>query len=445
MKKPMICLGSILALGGLVVLGAQEAPAARPASPAPRVLTVEDAVRAVLENNPAIKEAQDAVAVFEARVDGSRSRLQPQVRAELGYSRIAPTMEFTIPDFGTFQLYPANNFDLHAGVSQVVYDFNRTRESVNLSRSQTTSAADQSEILRRDLSFQAVQLFYSILYLQDSLKVQEETVKTLDDHLAVARKKFEAGTATELEILNTQVRLVASENQIVDLTSAREKQLLGLRRLMGLEDGVPLELQGGFKYEPAALDADGLVRQALEQRPETRVVQDQMHTANIRIRLAELADRPSLNLNVLAGWKNGYIPNLNTWKLNYVAAAAVDVPIFNGHRTRAMKAEAEADLRSYQDRGKEVESMVRTEVLQAAADVQAAVRKLESVEVNVQRAQKALDFARSRYEAGTVTNLDLLDTEDAYAQAELLRIQALFQFVLSRLALRRAAGDPATE
>jgi len=443
MKKPMICLGSILALGGLVVLGAQEAPAARPASTAPRVLTVEDAVRAVLENNPAIKEAQDAVAVFEARVDGSRSRLQPQVRAELGYSRIAPTMEFTIPDFGTFQLYPANNFDLHAGVSQVVYDFNRTRESVNLSRSQTTSAADQSEILRRDLSFQAIQLFYSILYLQDSLKVQEETVKTLDDHLAVARKKFEAGTATELEILNTQVRLVASENQIVDLTSAREKQLLGLRRLMGLEDGVPLELQGGFKYEPAALDADGLVRQALEQRPETRVVQDQIHTANIRIRLAGLADRPSLNLNVLAGWKNGYIPNLNTWKLNYVAAAAVDVPIFDGHRTRAMKAEAEADLRSYQDRGKEVESMVRTEVLQAAADVQAAVRKLESVEVNVQRAQKALDFARSRYEAGTVTNLDLLDTEDAYAQAELLRIQALFQFVLSRLALRRAAGDPA--
>ena len=87
--------------------------------------------------------------------------------------------------------------------------------------------------------------------------------------------------------------------------------------------------------------------------------------------------------------------------------------------------------------------MVRTEVLQAAADVRAAAKKLESVEINVLRAQKALEFARSRYEAGTVTNLDLLDTEDAYAQAELLRIQALFQFVLSRLALRRAAGDPA--
>jgi outer membrane protein TolC len=41
-----------------------------------------------------------------------------------------------------------------------------------------------------------------------------------------------------------------------------------------------------------------------------------------------------------------------------------------------------------------------------------------------------------------VTNLDLLDTEDAYAQAELLRLQALFQFVLSKLTLQRAVGDP---
>lgn len=441
MKKQIICMGLVVMLGGAAALWAQDTPPATPGPPIPHILTVEDAVRAVLEHNPSLREAQDAVAVFEARVDGSRSRLQPQVRADLGYTRIAPTMQFTIPDLGTFQLYPANNFDLHAGVSQIVYDFNRTKESVNLSRSQTASAADQSEILKRDLSFQTVQLFYAILYLQDSLKVQQESVKTLDDHLAVARKKVEAGTATELEILNTQVRLVASQNQIVDLTAAREKQLLGLRRLMGLEDDVPLQLEGGFKYEPAALDPDGLVKEALDRRPEAKAVQDQIRTANIRIRLARLADRPSLNLNVLAGWKNGYIPNLNTWKLNYVAAVAADVPIFNGHRTRAMKAEAEADLRTYEDRSKEVDSLVRTEVLQAAADVRAAVQKLESVEVNVLRAQKALDFARSRYEAGTVTNLDLLDTEDAYAQAELLRIQALFQFVLSRLALRRAAGD----
>ena len=434
MKKFIVCLSIIPGLLAGVRGMAQ--------TPQPRALTLEEAVRTVLARNNSLKEAEDTVAVFEARVAQSKTRLMPQVRADLEYSRLSPTEEIAIPGFGVFQLFPANNYDLHAGVSQLVYDFNRTKEAVNLSRSQVDSAADRWEILRRDLAFQTSQLFSSILFLQDNIRVQTETIKTLDDHLAVARKKLEAGTATELEVLNTQVRLVTAQNQVVDLNAALEKQMLGLRRLMGIEDQTPLELRGAFKYEPQALDPEGLVREAGQKRPEMKSIQDMTRSADIQIRLAELSDRPSLSVNVLAGWKNGYLPNLNVWKLNYVAAVQANVPIFNGHLSRSMKAEAEAALRTLQDRSRDVEGMIRMEVLQAVADVRAAVQKLESVEINVLRAKKALEYAGSRYKAGTVTNLDLLDTEDAYAQAELVRLQALFQFVLSKLTLQRAVGNP---
>jgi len=434
MKKSIVCLGLICGLLASVRGSAQ--------TPPPRALTLGEAVRTVLARNHSLKEAEDTVAVFEAKVAQSRSRLMPNVRADLGYSRLSPTEEIAIPGFGVFQLFPANNYDLHAGVSQLVYDFNRTKEAVNLSRSQVQSASDRWEVLRRDLAFQTSQLFCSIVFLQDNLRVQTDTIKTLDDHLAVARKKLEAGTATELEVLNTQVRLVTAQNQVVDLNDAFEKQMLGLRRLMGLEDQTPLELRGEFKDEPQALDPEGLVREAVQKRPEMKSVQDLIRSADIQIRLAGLTDRPSLRVNALAGWKNGYLPNLDLWKLNYVAAVQADIPIFSGHLARSMKAEAEANLRTLRDRSKDVEGMVRMEVLQAAADVKASAQKLESVEINVVRAKKALEYARSRYAAGTVTNLDLLDTEDAYAQAELLRLQALFQFVLSKLTLQRAVGDP---
>ncbi len=437
MKKLIACLSII---SGLLAAGQGLAQ-----TPPPRTLTLDEAVRTVLARNHSLKEAEDAVAIFEARVGQSRSHLMPNVRADLGYSRLSPTEEIAIPGFGVFQLFPANNYDLHAGVSQLVYDFNRTKEAVNLSRSQVENAADRWEILRRDLAFQTSQLFHSIVFLQDTIRVQTETIKTLDDHQAVARKKLEAGTATELEVLNTQVRLVTAQNQIVDLNDALEKQMLGLRRLMGIEDQTPLELQGGFRYEPQALDLEGLVREAGEKRPETKSVKDMIRSADIQIRLAGLTDRPSLSVNVLAGWKNGYLPDLNVWKLNYVAAIQANVPIFNGNLARSMKAEAEANLQTLRDRNKDVESMIRMEVLQAAADVKAAAQKLESVEINVVRAKKALAYAKSRYEAGTVTNLDLLDTEDAYAQAELVRLQALYQFVLSKLTLQRAVGNSLTE
>ena len=438
MKKFIVCLSLISGLLASVG-GAAQTP------PPPRTVTLEEAVTTVLARNQFLKEAEDTVAVFEARVEQSRSRLLPQVRADLGYSRLIPTEEIAIPGFGVFQLFPANNYDFHAGVSQLVYDFNRTKEAVNLSRSQVESAADRWEILRRDLAFQTSQLFDSILFLQDDIRVQGETVKTLGDHLAEATKKLEAGTATELEVLGTQVRLVNAQNQVVDLNDALEKQMLALRRLMGIEDQAPLELRGEFTYEPQALDPEGLVREAGQKRPETKAVQDMIRSADIQIHVAELSDRPSLSVNVLAGWKNGYLPDLDVWKLNYVAAVQANVPIFNGNLARSMKAEAEANLQTLRDRDKDVEGMIRMEVLQAAADVKAAAQKLESVKINVTRAAKALEYAKSRYEVGTVSNLDLQDTEDAYSQAELVRLQALYQFVLSKLALQRAVGNPLTK
>ena len=75
----------------------------------------------------------------------------------------------------------------------------------------------------------------------------------------------------------------------------------------------------------------------------------------------------------------------------------------------------------------------------------ASERKLETVEVNIGQARKAQEFAKARYEAGTLTNLEVLDTEEARSDAEFMRLQALYKFVVSRLALRRAAGDRAAD
>jgi len=441
MRKLLCCLGIVFGLSW----GARLFPRQSPGREAPVVLTLEEAVTRVLARNPSLKEAQDTIAVFEAQVSQARSRLLPGVRGDLSYSRISPLQEITIPGFGTFQLYPADNYDVSAGVRQLVYDFDRTRKSVELAQSRVTGAADQWTILRRNLQFETARLFYSVLFLQDNIRVQRENLEVLDDHLAVARKKLEAGTATELEVLNTQVRIVAARDQVIDLENALETRVVVLRRLLGFSEQAPLVFQGEFAYQPPALEAEALVREAWEKRPENEAVRNQMRTAEIQARLARLFDRPSLSLNLMAGFKNGFIPNLNTWKFNYVAAVQADVPIFDGNLGRAKQAEAEANVKTIQDRTKDVADMIRAEVLQALADVKASREKLETVDVNVQRAGKALDYAKASYEAGTVTNLDLLDTEEARAQAELVRIRARYRLVLSGLALARAVGNTITD
>ncbi len=408
-------------------------------------LSLEDAVRIVLAHNPALKEASDSVAVSLARVDESRTALKPNFAGSLSYTRIGPLEVLAVPGLGTFELYPANNFDLHAGLRQLIYDGGRTKESVRLSTSEVATAEDHRDLMKRDLAFETAQLFDAILFLQESIRVENDHVRDLNDHIQISRKKLAIGTATELEVLNTQVRLVAAQNQIVDLENSMEKQELALRRLMGFESVAPLKLRGEFTYREMALDPDALIKDAWQKRPEARALQNLIRTADLQVRVAGLRDRPSVSLNILGGTKNGYIPNVNTWKLDYVAAVQVDVPIFDGGLTRSLKAEAEAGLTAIKNRTRELDDLIRSEVLQAVSDVKASEEKLRSVEVDIEQAKKALEFARARYEAGTITNLDLLDTEDAFVEAQFLKLRALYEFVLSQTALDRATGLPVTD
>ncbi|MGB9893484.1 MAG: TolC family protein, partial [Candidatus Saccharicenans sp.] len=280
-----------------------------------------------------------------------------------------------------------------------------------------------------------------ILYLKESLRVKTEHLQTLQKHLEAAEKKLEAGTATELDLLNLKVRMASTENIIADLNNNLKKQELRLKQLMGQVDNKPLELAGSFATEKIKLDEETLIQEALKQRMEMKTVEDQIKIASLGLEFASLHNKPSVSLNLIGGLKNGFIPNLNTLKFNYAAALEVNVPIFDGHLTQALKAEAEANLRVSRSQQQEVEDMIKTEVLEALSDLKSSEQKLNLVEVNLQQAKKALDYARSHYEAGTITNLDLMDTEDAYTEAEFIRLQAVYQFTLSLLSLQKAVGQ----
>jgi outer membrane protein len=149
---------------------------------------------------------------------------------------------------------------------------------------------------------------------------------------------------------------------------------------------------------------------------------------------------PSLKVNLAYGLKNGYIPNLDVLRGNWVAAVGVQVPIFNGFKTRSQEQESEANLRATRAHTTDVERAVTSEVLQAVSDVRASLDKIQTSELQVRQAKQAIDMATVRYESGVVTNLDLIDAQTALAQAELFHLQALYHYVLSRYALGKSIG-----
>jgi outer membrane protein TolC len=83
---------------------------------------------------------------------------------------------------------------------------------------------------------------------------------------------------------------------------------------------------------------------------------------------------------------------------------------------------------------------IRSEVEQTISDVQAAKTKVEISKIQLQQAHEAVIIARTRYETGSITNLDLLDAETAESTSKLFDLQALYQYVISKFNLQQSTG-----
>jgi outer membrane protein len=419
--------------------GRTSSPGPAPAT-TPDSLTLDEAVRIVLETHPAVEEAREGVLVSSARVRGSRSALYPVVDATGLYSHVGPvpSLEF---ENRSISLFPSNNYNASVTVRQTVYDAGRRGVEVERARSVEETAAEGVELVRSGLAYQTIDAFNAILFLQENLAVQDEELQALTRHLAITEEKVRSGTATEFEVLTTQVRMADVESRRVDVASNLEVRRIELGQLLGWTTETPPVLMGSFDGTPADLDVDSLIGVALAQRPEMKLSRGAEGTAEVQARLASLGDKPSVSLNLTLGAKNGYIPHLNAVKPNWVAGMSLDFPLFNGYRNRSQVEESEAGLSQARARTRALERTVTTQVQQAAASVQASQEKIRASELQVRQAEAALELANTRYQAGVVTNLDVLDAQTSLSEARLMELRARYDLVRSRYLLMRTVGD----
>ena len=403
-------------------------------------LTVNQAVQHVLEHHPAIAQGNESVRAAEARVLQSASPSYPDVTTEASYTFLGPIAKLAFPGLGEFRLYPADNYDAHVTGHYTVYDFGRIDATVNVTRSRVQSGHDAVELTKSNLAYQTIRVFYSILYLERSIQVQDEQIEALNQHMLSTKRRVDAGTATSFDVLTTQVRVATAQSQKMDLENGLQKQRVVLGQLLGLAPGVQAHIRGDFELSGLTVPGESLFQTASQRRMEIKLAKDAEQSAVLQRDLVSLGDKPSLKANLVYGFKNGLMPNLDVLRGNWVAVVKAEVPIFDGWRTDHQKEEAEATMLAEQARRRDVEQQVGSDVEQALADVQTATSKISVSELQVQQAKEAVSIARSRYETGTVTNLDLLDAQAAESTARLGNLQALYKYVMSKYELQRAIG-----
>jgi outer membrane protein TolC len=342
---------------------------------------------------------------------------------------------------GTFNLYPADNYTMALNYNQTIYDFGKTSNRVNLENQNKMLSQLTVEQLKQQLSLSLLNHYYSVLYLQEAIQIKNEELKTLGEHLAFVEKQAATGTSTQYAVLSTQVRISATENQKTDLQTSLQVLQAQLNSFLGN----PQEQQLAVKEEllPSTLLStnDKLINSAYDQREELKVVRQRSEIASARYHLAGIGNNPEFNLFASGGFKNGYIPDLSVLKANYVAGVSFKLPIYDGKRVKYNQQQAQTEIKSVEQDAELARRNIANDVIENRANVDAALKKIMQQELQLKQAQQAYGLAQTSFQAGTVTNLDLLDSETALAESRLALMKSKIDYTVSLLKLKIATGE----
>jgi NodT family efflux transporter outer membrane factor (OMF) lipoprotein len=393
-----------------------------------------------LKNNPDIKSARFALRAAKENVFAQEGNFFPTLNAAFTPARyhnssvISPTLNTFQPYFNLYQAQISADWtpDIWGG----------NRRSVEALRAQQDAQRFQLEAayltLTSALTAAAIQ--------EGSLRIQidaaETMVKDETQSLDILKRQLALGAVAGADVDAQAAALAQVEQSLPPLQKqlAQERDLLTVLAGRFPSDQIPQTFELSSLTLPQDLPVS-LPSKLVEQRPDIRQSEDNLHAASAQIGVAIANMLPNITLSANDGttataFSQLFAPGSGYWMIGANAAQT----IFDGgtllHKERGARAAYEQTLTQYQ-------STVLT-AFQNVADTLYAVRSdadaLKAAVASADAAKKSLDVVRLQLKLGSVSTLALLNAEQTYQQAVISLAQARAARFADTVALFQALG-----
>jgi len=404
-------------------------------------LSLRSVIEQVIANYPAVKVAEEAINYADSRIGLAKTGYNPVVDITASFANLAPVTKLTFPSLGTFQLYPANNYSASINLQQLVYDFGRTRQNIELENENKAIGEQTLEQVKQRLSLLTVNNFYTLLFLQAGIKIKDEQLTALNEHLQYVEKMMATGSATEYQVLSTKVRISTVESQRVDIVASLAAQQASLNSLLGNDQATKPVVKNELLVEPPVIPSDSILSYAFHNRDEVLINEKKTSLAELRYGMTKLLNKPLLSLQASGGAKNGYIPDLGKFTPNYIIGLGLKIPLFDGMKNKYNLSQAQSAITSLSYESDFTKRNISNEVYESEALMFAAMKKISQFELQLSQALKAYSLAETSFKSGVITNLDLLDANTSVSESSLLLLKARIDYAASVYKLKAALGQ----
>jgi outer membrane protein TolC len=427
---------------------------AEPVTGEPLKLSLDDAVERGLKNNLGLKEAENAQKVLQGEKNQALQLFLPTISlsGDTGYyMHDLAALGFGPKTIAKFtSLFPEGK--IPAGLSLITRD-DLTEGQIHYSQIlfsgpviqgwKAVGAAERASYYAKMSARGEVVQQVAKAYLRaiadesevENAKALVEQAQVLEDH---AHAAHEAGVAANLDELRARVQLEAQQQTLIAAQNQQAKDLILLKREIGIDPGQVIELTDPAPYSELAEQTPDEVRAlAYKSRQDYQILQNQA----VEFKAAHAVYRSERlpTLSFVSYYGTSTVDGAGTHG-NFIAMGVLSFPIFREAKLRgdadASKATMDATNAQLADLRTHIDEQVRVALL----DVSASKQLADVARSNVDLATRALSDETDRVNAGVDDNLPLVTAQATLASAENNLVESVYQYNVSKLALARAAG-----
>lgn len=377
-----------------------------------------DYLRFAMLNNPRVEAEYYSWAASVERITGARSLPDPRITFEADITSVIetvmPGLMIDLP--GPGKLRAAG--DVAAGESRASY------------------FKFEIEVLRTAMALKSA--YFRLHFLEDTLRVQRDTLTLLGDLETQAQQQVAAGRSGIQDVLRAQIDREQLTTQIANLEDSRGVLLAEFRSALGLRpDDQTVPVPSTFEASPPPPPADQILALAATHNPQLRQMEAEVRRGEAMIDLARTSRVPDFSIGIEADVKASPV----MWR----PTGSVTLPIWRD------KIAAEIAAAQFEKRSSE--ARLSAEQIGVAADLASMLYMYRESTRNsdlyattlLPKARQSLDAARSGYTVGRSSFLDVIDAERQLLVFDLSLVEARTQRELSLASLSLLIAGTAPE
>ena len=418
--------------------------------------TLQECIDYAMQNNITIQQAKLKKQTATETRKQSQAALLPSLNAStnqtVGYRPWLETGTTTVSN-GTVntkvnKTYYNGTYGINA--SWTVWNGNQNRNQLKLNKVAEEQADLDIAEVANSIQERIAQLYIQILYLNEAIHVNAESLETSKKNEERGKEMVEVGKMSKADLAQLTAQRATDEYNLVEAKSNLADYKLELKQLLeitGEQEFDIMTLEASDEQALAEIPAlSGVYEKALAQRPEIQNAKLDLKSSDLQMKIAKAGHLPTVSLSGGVGTSTASMSS-NEWgtqmKTNFDASigASLNIPIFDNRKTRTAinkaQIQREQALLDIQNEQKDLYATVEGYWLDANTNQQ----KFKAAQSSVASEQASYDLLSEQFHLGLKNIIELMTGKDKLLKAQQNRLQSKYMTILYQQLLRFYEGE----